>query len=137
MQLPPALVPYKHKLFGLTIDPARLSQIRNERRPHSHYASLENCRKEVAARRPARQSVGLPPWPWYASVLAGEVGFTFLHWIVPAVGAGDPFLGAGAAALSSLDWLFATLCAAHGAGLFAWRRGRLRRLHGSTCIYPS
>ncbi|WP_374492990.1 pyruvate, water dikinase regulatory protein [Brachymonas sp.] len=49
MQLPPALVPYKHKLFGLTIDPARLSQIRNERRPHSHYASLENCRKEVAA----------------------------------------------------------------------------------------
>ncbi|MDQ2778477.1 MAG: kinase/pyrophosphorylase [Pseudomonadota bacterium] len=45
--LPPALGPYKGKCFGLTIDPARLAQIRNERRPDSRYASLENCRYEV------------------------------------------------------------------------------------------
>lgn len=46
-QLPPALVPFKKKLFGLTIQPERLSEIRNERRPNSRYASLVNCRYEV------------------------------------------------------------------------------------------
>jgi [pyruvate, water dikinase]-phosphate phosphotransferase / [pyruvate, water dikinase] kinase len=46
-RLPSALMPYKRKCFGLTIDPQRLTQIRNERRPGSHYASLENCRSEV------------------------------------------------------------------------------------------
>ena len=46
-QLPPALVPYKKKIFGLTISPERLSEIRSERRPDSRYASLENCRMEV------------------------------------------------------------------------------------------
>ena len=47
-QLPPALTPHRKKVFGLTIDPIRLSEIRNERRPQSRYASLENCRHEVA-----------------------------------------------------------------------------------------
>ena len=46
-KLPGALSPYLAKCFGLTIDPARLSQIRNERRPESKYAALENCRYEV------------------------------------------------------------------------------------------
>jgi hypothetical protein len=46
-RLPGAIVPYKRKCFGLTIDPERLAQIRNERRPGSRYASLENCRGEV------------------------------------------------------------------------------------------
>lgn len=46
-RLPSLLVPHKKKCFGLTIDPARLAQIRNERRPASKYASLENCRYEV------------------------------------------------------------------------------------------
>lgn len=45
--LPAALAPYKNKCFGLTIDADRLAQIRNERRPGSQYASLENCRYEV------------------------------------------------------------------------------------------
>jgi regulator of PEP synthase PpsR (kinase-PPPase family) len=45
--LPATLLPYKRKCFGLTIDPERLSQIRNERRPGSKYAALENCRLEV------------------------------------------------------------------------------------------
>lgn len=45
--LPPALKPHKKKLFGLTILPERLSEIRNERRPNSRYASIENCRHEV------------------------------------------------------------------------------------------
>lgn len=47
-ELPPALEPLRDKLFGLSIKPERLSEIRNERRPGSHYASLENCRKEIA-----------------------------------------------------------------------------------------
>ncbi len=46
-RLPPALMPYLAKCFGLTIDPERLAQIRNERRPGSKYAALENCRYEV------------------------------------------------------------------------------------------
>lgn len=46
-KLPSALVPYRDKLFGLSIDAHRLSEIRNERRPGSKYASLENCRYEV------------------------------------------------------------------------------------------
>jgi regulator of PEP synthase PpsR (kinase-PPPase family) len=46
-EVPSTLAPYKAKCFGLTIDAARLAQIRNERRPDSKYASLENCRYEV------------------------------------------------------------------------------------------
>ena len=46
-RLPTPLAPYKRKCFGLTIDPERLAQIRNERRPDSKYASLLNCRYEV------------------------------------------------------------------------------------------
>lgn len=46
--LPPALKPHLSKLFGLTIQPERLSEIRNERRPNSKYASIENCRMEVS-----------------------------------------------------------------------------------------
>ena len=45
--LPASVRPYKDKLFGLTIDPERLQQIRQARRPDSKYAALENCRYEV------------------------------------------------------------------------------------------
>jgi regulator of PEP synthase PpsR (kinase-PPPase family) len=45
--LPPALKAQRKKLFGLSIQPERLSEIRNERRPNSKYASLTNCRHEV------------------------------------------------------------------------------------------
>ena len=45
--LPKPLRPHKGRLFGLTIDPERLHQIRSERRPNSHYASLSQCRREV------------------------------------------------------------------------------------------
>ncbi|MDU0810833.1 MAG: pyruvate, water dikinase regulatory protein [Burkholderia sp.] len=46
-KLPSALIPYLDKLFGLSIDPYRLSEIRNGRRPGSKYAALENCRYEI------------------------------------------------------------------------------------------
>ena len=46
-RLPGTLERHRGKLFGLTIQPERLSQIREERRPNSRYASLENCRNEI------------------------------------------------------------------------------------------
>ena len=46
-KIPSTLAPFKAKCFGLTIDPDRLARIRNERRPNSKYASIENCRYEV------------------------------------------------------------------------------------------
>ncbi|WKD48485.1 posphoenolpyruvate synthetase regulatory kinase/phosphorylase PpsR [Microbulbifer spongiae] len=45
--LPRILLPYRRKLFGLTIDPTRLVQIRQERRANSRYASKEQCDFEV------------------------------------------------------------------------------------------
>ncbi|MEZ5473112.1 MAG: pyruvate, water dikinase regulatory protein [Marinicella sp.] len=48
MQLPAEVMQYKDKLFGLTIDPFRLSQIRSERRPNSRYAELRKCQMEVS-----------------------------------------------------------------------------------------
>lgn len=46
-KLPASLLPHHDRLFGLTIDPERLQKIREERRPGSKYAALENCRYEV------------------------------------------------------------------------------------------
>ena len=46
-KLPASVIPHRSKLFGLTIQPERLREIREERRPNSKYASLENCRYEV------------------------------------------------------------------------------------------
>ena len=47
--LPKHLQQYKNKLFGLTTDPNRLAHIREERRPNSRYASIDQCRYEVKA----------------------------------------------------------------------------------------
>ena len=46
-KLPGSLADHRDKLFGLTIHPDRLREIREERRPGSRYASLDNCRYEV------------------------------------------------------------------------------------------
>ncbi|MGI9346394.1 MAG: posphoenolpyruvate synthetase regulatory kinase/phosphorylase PpsR [Gammaproteobacteria bacterium] len=47
--LPKPLAPHQQKLYGLTIAPARLAQIREQRRPGSHYASPQQCEREVRA----------------------------------------------------------------------------------------
>jgi regulator of PEP synthase PpsR (kinase-PPPase family) len=47
LRLPPELEPCRDRLHGLSIDPRRLSDIREERRPQSRYASLAQCRYEV------------------------------------------------------------------------------------------
>lgn len=46
-KLPSGLQEYKHKIFGLSIAPDRLAEIRNERLPGSKYAALQNCRYEI------------------------------------------------------------------------------------------
>ncbi len=46
-KLPEVLYRHRDKLYGLTITPERLHQIRTERRPDSKYASLANCRFEI------------------------------------------------------------------------------------------
>ena len=46
-RMPETLSQHRHKLFGLTIAAERLTQIRQERRPNSTYASLDNCRWEI------------------------------------------------------------------------------------------
>jgi len=48
-RLPDTVLPFRDKLFGLTIAPEQLHKIRQERRPNSNYSSLDTCRKEVAA----------------------------------------------------------------------------------------
>ncbi len=45
--LPKVLQPHKNRLFGLTILPERLAKIRQERKPDSRYASIEQCRSEI------------------------------------------------------------------------------------------
>ena len=47
-RLPAKLRQHRAKLFGLTIDPMRLRQIRQERRANSRYAELDTCKREVA-----------------------------------------------------------------------------------------
>jgi len=58
-QLPPALTPHLKKIFGLSIAPERLAEIRAERRPGSHYASIENCRTEVAEAEAMMRRAGI------------------------------------------------------------------------------
>lgn len=58
--LPATLMPYRKKLFGLSIDPMRLSEVRNQRRPDSQYASLEQCVYEVAKAERLMRIEGLP-----------------------------------------------------------------------------
>jgi len=47
--LPARLVPHRSKLYGLTITPERLQQIRNERRPESRYSSRQQVQYKIRA----------------------------------------------------------------------------------------
>ncbi len=60
MSLPPQLRPLRGRLYGLTIKPERLQQIRNERRPGSRYATLANCEFEVREAEALMRQQGIP-----------------------------------------------------------------------------
>jgi regulator of PEP synthase PpsR (kinase-PPPase family) len=79
-QLPKDLIAHRSKIFGLMIDPERLSEIRNERRPGSNYAKLENCRYEIneATDMMRRQSI---PWVLTTSKSIEEIATTVLQTI--------------------------------------------------------
>jgi len=62
--LPATLHPWRHKLFGLSIQPARLAEVRHERRPASRYASLEQCHHEVAE---AERLMRMENIPWLST----------------------------------------------------------------------
>lgn len=81
-RLPSNLPPYKAKLFGLTITPERLSQIRNERRAGSKYASIENCRYEVNEAELLMRREGIR---WLSSTTKSieEIATTILQEIAP------------------------------------------------------
>jgi len=59
-ELPAALVAFRHKLFGLTISPQRLQQIRQERRPDSRYSSPRQVAFEVRAAESLFERHGIP-----------------------------------------------------------------------------
>ena len=59
-RIPKSLLPLKGKVFGLSITPERLHQIRSERRPDSTYASIANCRQEIAAAEKLMRQAGIP-----------------------------------------------------------------------------
>ena len=58
--LPASVIPHKERLFGLTINPDRLHKIREERRPNSKNAALENCRYEVRECERLLELAGIP-----------------------------------------------------------------------------
>lgn len=81
-QMPPDLMPFRKKLFGLTIDPMRLSEIRNERRPGSNYAKIENCRYEVSSAEAMMRKQAIP-WLSTTNKSIEEIATTILQEINP------------------------------------------------------
>ena len=77
-ELPAALPPFKDKIFVLSISPERLSEIRNERRPGSKYASLENCRQEIKAAEFMMRREGIS-WLSSTSKSIEEISTTILQ----------------------------------------------------------
>ena len=77
-KLPHDLRAFPQKIFGLMIDPERLAEIRNERRPGSNYAKLENCRYEIneATAMMRRESI---PWIATTSKSIEEIATTILQ----------------------------------------------------------
>lgn len=60
LQLPKALKPFREKLFGLVIDAERLSSIRQERKPNSRYASIQQCEEEVRGIKALFNQLNIP-----------------------------------------------------------------------------
>ena len=58
--LPAVLLKHREKLIGLTIKSGQLSNIREKRRPNSHYASLHYCKTEIKIAEAMFQRAGIP-----------------------------------------------------------------------------
>lgn len=77
-RLPGSVSGHRPKLFGLTIQPERLREIREERRPGSRYASLDNCRYEVREAEAMMQREGIPSVDTTTKSIE-EIATTILH----------------------------------------------------------
>ncbi len=60
LELPARLRPYRDRLFGLTIEPERLAQIREQRRAGSRYATLKQCKWELEQADRLMRQAGIP-----------------------------------------------------------------------------
>ncbi len=58
--LPKSVQPFRSKLVGLTTEPVRLQQIRQERLPNSRYASLSQCEFETRQAEALYRRYGIP-----------------------------------------------------------------------------
>jgi regulator of PEP synthase PpsR (kinase-PPPase family) len=81
-KIPSAIAEHLPKCFGLTIDPQRLAQIRNERRAGSVYASIDNCHHEVREAEAMMRRYGIA---WLSSTHKSieEIATTILRDIRP------------------------------------------------------
>lgn len=77
-RLPGSVAPFRERLFGLTIQPERLREIREERRPGSRYAQLDNCRHEVKEAEYLMQQNGIPMLDTTSKSIE-EIATTILH----------------------------------------------------------
>lgn len=77
-RLPESLREHRNRLFGLTIEPARLQQIRQERRADSRYSQLKTCRYEVQQAEALFRQHGIPCVDTTA-VSIEEISATVLH----------------------------------------------------------
>jgi regulator of PEP synthase PpsR (kinase-PPPase family) len=77
-KLPASVVPFRDKLFGLTIQAERLREIREERRPGSKYALLENCRYEVREAEAMMKRENIPMLDTSSKSIE-EIATTILH----------------------------------------------------------
>jgi regulator of PEP synthase PpsR (kinase-PPPase family) len=77
-RLPQVLYKHREKLFGLSISPERLAEVRQERRPNSKYASIENCRQEIVAAEAMMKREGIE---WLSSTTKSieEIATTVLQ----------------------------------------------------------
>ncbi|HTT12697.1 MAG TPA: pyruvate, water dikinase regulatory protein [Burkholderiaceae bacterium] len=77
-ELPSALPQHRAKLFGLSIAPERLAEVRHERRPNSRYAALDNCWHEVTAAEQLMRREGIR---WLSSTTKSieEIAATILQ----------------------------------------------------------
>ncbi|MBU6483485.1 MAG: kinase/pyrophosphorylase [Betaproteobacteria bacterium] len=77
-RLPASVMPHRERLFGLTIQAERLRDIREERRPGSRYATIENCRHEIREAEHLMQQYAIPMLDTTSKSIE-EIATTVLH----------------------------------------------------------
>ena len=77
-RLPDALIRHREKVFGLTIDPFRLLQIRQERYRGDSYSSANACQTEVAQAENIFRTARIP-YINTTKMSVEEIGATIMH----------------------------------------------------------